>query len=196
MIALLRGRVVAAALGEVVLDVGGVGYQVHVPPTAVHAGLGAETTLHTYLAVREDAMTLYGFAEPSAKALFVALLSVTGVGPKLALAAIGTLGAEGLRRAVVTEDVAALTVVPGVGRKSAQRIVLELREKLGAAGGDDVTVSVTGLPVDARDEVRQALAALGYAPVEVVRALDAVNGDTDGTPEELLRGALRVLGRK
>lgn len=196
MIALLRGTVVSATLGEVVLDVAGVGYHVHVPPAAVTAAPGREVTLHTYLAVREDALTLYGFPQAAGRALFTALLSVTGVGPKLALAAIGTLGADGLRRAVVGEDVAVLTAVPGVGRKSAQRIVLELREKLGAGDQGLPGQAASGLPSSPRDEVRQALAALGYAPGEITSALDSVRDGDAASPEVLLRDALRALGRK
>ncbi|MBA2529773.1 MAG: Holliday junction branch migration protein RuvA [Euzebyales bacterium] len=198
MIALLRGRVAAATLGEVVLDVGGVGYHVFVPPGADVGTVGRETTLHTYLVVREDALTLYGFPDAAGRGLFATLLAVSGVGPKLALAALGTLGADGLRRAVVTEDVAALTVVPGVGRKSAQRMVLELRERLGAmeTAGVPGGAPVPGVATTPRDEVRQALAALGYAPAEVAATLEVLPDDPGATPEQLLRDALRSLGRR
>jgi Holliday junction DNA helicase RuvA len=198
MIALLHGAVAASSLGLVVVDVGGVGYQVHVPPGAGVPAVGTEVTLHTHLAVREDALTLYGFLDAAARGLFVAMLSVSGVGPKLALAAIGTLGADGLRRAVITEDVSALTVIPGVGKKSAQRMVLELREKLGASGGGGMAGAplVPGAPAGARHDVRQALAGLGYAPGEVAAALETLPDDDGATPEQLLRAALRVLGRK
>jgi holliday junction DNA helicase RuvA len=191
VIALIRGTVAAAGLGQVVVDCGGVGYRVLVPPATAVPKAGEEVTLHTHLAVREDALTLYGFTDPASRGLFETLLAVSGVGPKLALAAIGTLGADGLRRAVVGGDVAALTVVPGVGKKSAQRMVLELREKLGAPGSDDIP----GEPAtvhSARDEVRQALVALGYAPAEAAKSLEAL--PDDGTPEELLRTALKSLG--
>jgi holliday junction DNA helicase RuvA len=194
VIALLSGTVVAAGLGEVVLDVGGVGYQVHVPAGAAPARIGQKVALHTYLAVREDALTLYGFAEADDKALFEALLGVTGVGPKLALAALGALGATRLRRAVVQEDVAALTVIPGVGKKSAQRMILELRERLGAPGED--VPGPASVPTGARLEVREALAGLGYAPAEVQAALDALPDDTDAEPETLLRSALQILGKR
>lgn len=189
MIAMLRGRVVHVVLGELVLDVNGVGYLVKVPP-ATFGPLGEELVLHTHLAVREDAMTLYGFPDAAGRDLFETLLGVTGFGPKLALAAIGTLGADGLRRAVLSEDVHAITAVPGVGKKSAQRVILELREKLGAAPGGDLP---GGAETTGRVEVREALSALGYAPAEVQRAL-ATLPDDDGMPvEELLRHALRAL---
>jgi Holliday junction DNA helicase RuvA len=193
MIAMLRGRVAAAGLGQVLLDVHGVGYAVRVPPGASTGPNGAEVTLHTSLAVREDSLTLYGFPSPSARDLFEVLLGVSGVGPKVALAALGTLGEDGLRRAVLAEDVTALTVIPGVGRKGAQRMVLELRERLGAGGDQDTAPALPGAPLSARGEAAQALVALGYAPAEAARALDGVEADGAGA-EELLRDALRLIG--
>lgn len=191
MIALLDGVLAHATLDEVLVEVGGVGLRVRVPPGEVTDGVGARVTLHTHLAVREDALTLYGFASAAARDLFETLLGVSGVGPKLALAALGTLGADGLRRAVAAEDIAALTVVPGVGRKSAQRLVLELAERI------DLDPGLSGtLPAgrsDAQREVREALAALGYAPAEVQAALEAAGEAPDG-PEQLLRAALRAIG--
>jgi len=189
MIAMLRGRVVHATAGELILDVHGVGYRVRVP-VATFGSIGDEVVLHTHLAVREDAMTLYGFADAAGCELFETLLSVSGFGPKLALAAIGTLGGDGLRRAVLAEDVDALTVVPGVGKKSAQRVILELREKLGATATDGIPAHLSTGPAT---EVREALTALGYAAIEVQRALDTVPQDADQTVEQLLRAALRAL---
>jgi holliday junction DNA helicase RuvA len=194
VIALLSGTVAAASLGALVVDVGGVGYEVHVPAGAAQAGIGQRVTLHTHLAVREDALTLYGFANAEDKALFEALLGVTGVGPKLALAALGALSADGLRRAVVQEDVAALTVIPGVGKKGAQRMILELRERLGAPG--EAVPGPATVPTGARVEVREALAGLGYAPAEVQAALEALPDDADAEPETLLRTALQTLGKR
>ena len=195
MIAQLSGRLVSSSLGEVVVDVGGVGYRLYVPPGSVSAHVGDDVLLHTHLAVREDALTLYGFADAAIRGLFETLLGVTGVGPKLALAAIGTLGADGLRRAVVSEDVGALTVVPGVGKKSAQRMILELRERLGATDDGSVPGRVAG-PADPRTEVREALAALGYAAGEIQSALDGAETAGDADPEALLRAALRTLGSR
>jgi Holliday junction DNA helicase RuvA len=194
VIALLRGTVAAAGIGWVVVDAGGVGYRVHVPAGETVPGHGGAVTLHTHLAVREDAMTLYGFRDPHARDLFEVLLGVTGVGPRLALAALGTLGADGLRRAVVSEDVAALTVIPGVGRKGAQRMVLELREKLGALDLADLPAPAGNASGGSRGEARDALAALGYHPAEVAAALaDLPAGDS---AEALVRGALRRLGAR
>ena len=196
MIALLQGRVASARLGRLVVDVGGIGYRVLVPP-ATAPPAGQQVTLHTFLAVREDALTLYGFADEAERDLFEVLLSVTGVGPKLALAAIATLGAAGLRRAVLAEDVGALVAVPGVGRKGAQRMILELRERIGAGPLDELPGGDTapGLSGDPRSEVRQALASLGYAPAEVQRTVDGLvtEGQHEETAEQLLRTALRRL---
>lgn len=194
MIAMVRGRLASTGIGEVVIDVGGVGYRVLTVPGDVRGSVGAEVTLHTHLSVREDALTLYGFSQPGAVSLFRQLLAVTGVGPKLALAAVGALGPEGLRRAVVSEDVAALTAIPGVGKKGAQRMILELRERLGALGVSDLP----GAPApadDPRSEVRAALAALGYGATEIEQALAGLP-DTGAGSEEQLRTALRGLGRR
>lgn len=193
MIAMLRGRVAHVTPGELVIDVHGVGYLVKVPP-ATFGPLGEELVLHTHLAVREDAMTLYGFPDAAGRDLFETLLGVTGFGPKLALAAIGTLGADGLRRAVLSEDVHAITAVPGVGKKSAQRVILELREKLGAAPGGELPggAETTGR-AQILVQVREALTALGYAPAEVQRALATLPEDDGTSVEELLRHALRAL---
>jgi Holliday junction DNA helicase RuvA len=197
VIALLRGRLVAGSAGEMVLDVGGVGYRVRVPLGVSSAPLGAEVTLHTHLAVREDALDLYGFPDEAGRDLFETLLSVTGVGPKLALAALGALGADGLRRAVVAEDVKALTVIPGVGRKGAQRMILELRERLGRAsrdlpGGDGGVARANG----ALGEVLEALLSLGYATDEVQQTVASLPDDPDASVEHLLRTALRTLGQR
>lgn len=195
MIAQLRGTVVASSLDAVVLDVAGVGYRVHLAPGTPTAGPGEELTVHTHLAVREDALTLYGFGDPAARDLFETLLTVTGVGPKVALAALGALGADGLRQAVVTEDVEALTVVPGVGKKGAQRMILELGEKLGAIQAPAAPASTGGGDgADPWAEVRQALSTLGYDPAEVRATMDGLPADeTDA--EALLRRALQALGR-
>jgi holliday junction DNA helicase RuvA len=196
MIAQLTGRLVHVGLGDVVLDVQGVGYHVLIAPGTRVGAQGETATVHTHLAVREDAMTLYGFADAGARDLFETLLGVSGVGPKVALAALGTLGADGLRRAVFGEDVAALTVIPGVGKKGAQRMILELRGKLGAPddGVPGATTNGSAGTPGARAEVREALAALGYAAAEVQAALDTLPADAEPAAEELLRQALRALG--
>jgi holliday junction DNA helicase RuvA len=195
MIALLRGRLVAVSLGDVVLDVAGVGYRVLVPPTGVPGSLGDEIVLHTHLAVREDALTLYGFADAAGRDLFETLLSVSGVGPKVALAALGTLGPDRLRRAVLDEDVAAITTIPGVGKKGAQRMILELRGRLGSVADGVPGGGGAGAPTTPVGEVREALGALGYGAAEVQAAVDALPDDPAATAETLLREALRSLAR-
>jgi Holliday junction DNA helicase RuvA len=193
VIASLTGEVVAAHLGEVVVDVGGVGYRVLTPPSASMTRTGQSVTLHTHLSVREDALTLYGFAEAGSRDVFATLLSATGVGPKVALATLDTLGVEGLRRAVAAEDAQALTTVPGIGAKGARRILLELGERLSGDGETAMAASAG----DTEGEVRQALLGLGYSADEARRAMAAAGneGDAPDSAEELLRAALRTLGR-
>jgi Holliday junction DNA helicase RuvA len=208
VIALLRGQVAALVPGEVVLDVAGVGYRVRVPTGARLAGIGADLVLHTHLAVREDALDLYGFPVAADRDLFTVLLGISGVGPRIALAAVDTLGADGIRRAVATGDVTALTAIPGVGRKGAERMVLELRGKLGALPGGAATLDGPATrpggdgadALDPRSEARLALAALGYGAAEVEQALAGVdagggNGSAPLTPEALIRAALRRIAR-
>src|SRR5439155_19061783 len=131
MIARLRGRLLANTPDGLVLDVGGVGYLVAATPSAVRAADGAaEVSLHTYLHVREDALQLYGFAEAAERELFLQLLSVNGIGPKVALAIVSGSPVADLRRAIALEDAARFQAIPGIGKKTAERIVLELREKL------------------------------------------------------------------
>src|SRR5213592_3982799 len=135
MIARLRGRPVASTAEGLVLDVAGVGYLVAATPSAVAKARGAdEVTVETYLHVREDALQLYGFAERAERELFVQLLTVNGIGPKVALAIVSGSPAEELRRAIVLEDSARFQAIPGIGKKTAERIVLELKEKIGATG--------------------------------------------------------------
>src|SRR5512134_668945 len=184
MIARLRGRPVARTPEGLVLDVGGVGYLVHATPSAMRQE-GDELTVHTYLHVREDALQLYGFADASERELFVQLLSVNGVGPKVALAVVSGSPAAELRRAIVLEDVARFQVIPGIGKKTAERIVLELKEKL---AGDLSLAPTPGVP--AGDLVaRDALVELGFTLQDAERALAAV--DPDLPAEERVRLALR-----
>ncbi len=197
MIARLTGTLLERAATTVVVDVHGVGYLVHVTPGVQLPARGQEVTLHTSLQVREDAMTLYGFATAAELAAFELLLSSSGVGPKLALAALGTHRPEVLRTAIATGDEATLTTIPGVGRKVAQRLVLELKDKVGSV--PVATSGVTGdgarpLPVGALEEVRDALSSLGYSAGEINAALDTVAATAGVDSAELLRAALRHLG--
>lgn len=202
MIGALRGTLADAGLdGLVLIDVGGVGYRVLVPPATVPAlgPLGATVSLHTHLAVREDALTLYGFATGDERACFEALIGAHGVGPALALAVLSIHHPRALRRAVAEEDVGALCLVPGVGRKTAARLLIELKDRLGVDDGlAPVSAGTTdgaggGARPAARAEVRSALVALGYEADEVRAALaDLPEGDDVAV---LLRAALAGLGR-
>jgi Holliday junction DNA helicase RuvA len=183
MIASLRGKPVARTPEGLVLDVGGVGYLVHATPRAHARADGAtEVTLPTYLAVREDALQLYGFADADERELFIHLLAVNGIGPKVALTIVSGSRPADLRKAILLEDTKRFEAIPGIGKKTAQRVVLELKEKLG--GSSDAVVP--GSPdVVARD----ALVELGYTPFDAERALAAT--DPGLPPEERLRQALR-----
>ena len=183
MIARLRGKPVARTAEGLVLDVGGVGYLVSATTGALRkAGGAAEVTVETYLHVREDVLQLYGFADASERDLFVRLLSVSGVGPKVALAILSSATPADLRRAIAREDAARFQAIPGIGKKTAERIVLELKEKLGAvveaapAGGGDLLA-------------RDALVELGWSVADAERALAAM--DPELPVEEQVRLALR-----
>lgn len=193
MIAFVRGRVVERSESTVVVDVQGVGHLVHVPGGTVVPAPGREVLLHTSLQVREDSMTLYGFTDRASLRLFELLLSSSGVGPKLALAALTALRPETLEAAIAEGDVSVLTTVPGIGRKVAERLVLDLRERIGAVRTLPSGSAVAG-EEDVLGAVRLALAGFGFSPVEVREALgrlDLVDGEDDGA---LLRRALRELG--
>jgi Holliday junction DNA helicase RuvA len=189
VIARLRGKPVASTPEGLVLDVSGVGYLVAATPSAVRKADGAEeVVLETFLVVREDALQLYGFAERAERELFVQLLSVNGIGPKVALAIVSGSPAEELRRAIVREDIARFQAIPGIGKKTAERIVLELKEKLAA------TVTVAPVSATEPDEhvvARDALVELGYSLVDAERAL--AETDPDAPPEERVRQALRTF---
>ena len=200
MIAHVRGRVTHRESGRVVVDVNGVGYLVHVPTTERIPPRGEEVELATSLQVREDSMTLYGFTTRGALEVFELLLSSSGVGPKLGLAALGTHSPDTLRSAIGGEDVTTLTQVPGIGKKVAERLVLELRDKVGVVAGlpDTPDVGATTGGSGPGGEAREALLALGYTPAEAQTALAAVTaalGAEAATLDtsELLRRCLREL---
>src|SRR4051812_35353660 len=183
MIARLRGTVAARTGAGIVVDVGGVGYLVAATPR-VHARLGEETTVETYLHVREDALQLYGFASADERQLFELLLGVSGIGPKVALAIVSGSTPEELRRAIVREDTARFEAIPGIGRKIAQRVVLELKEKMAA----DLTVAPASESTGSL-LAREALVELGWSLLDAERALADV--DEGLTVEEQVRAALR-----
>ena len=188
MISRLRGTLVAIHADGIELDVAGVGYEIAMTPQAI-GGLppvGDEVVIHTHLQVREDAMNLFGFAHGADRDLFRILISASGVGPKVGLALLATLKPDALRRAVATEDVAALCAAPGVGKRSAQKIILELRPKLADAEADLVTSSSLG-------QVRQALENLGYTTEEINEGVADI--DLDASASDQLKAALRALGQ-
>lgn len=195
MIASLRGRLADLLADGAVIDVGGVGYRVFLTPKALAAlPRGGEVLVHTVTYVREDTLALYGFLSADERHVFEQLLTASGVGPKLALALLSVHSPDALRRAVSAGDADALTLVPGVGRKGAARLILELKGKFGDGGGLELPSDPTQRPAYA--EVREALAALGYAPMEVKSALESLPDDAGALPtQELLRLALRGLAR-
>jgi len=190
MIGSLRGTVLDRAIGgEVLVEVGGVGYRVAVPSGAVAAlEPGGAAFLFTHLVVREDALSLYGFPDREQRDTFEALMSATGVGPKLALAILSAHSPSALRRAVIEGDLDALTLVPGVGKRTAQRLMIELAAKLGTTAPDPA--GVDGGP-SGRAEVRAALEGLGYGAEEIRGVLGAL--PVDGPVEVLLKEALKLL---
>ncbi len=186
MIARLRGKPVANTPEGLVLDVGGVGYLVHATPAAIRKGDAAdELTVETYLHVREDTLQLYGFGDRSERELFVQLLAVTGVGPKVALAIVSGSPAAELRRAIARGDAARFQAIPGIGKKTAERIVLELKEKL----GDPALAPAPGDSGEEHVVARDALVELGWSLLDAERALADV--DADLSPEERVRLALK-----
>ena len=190
MIGSLRGTVLDRAIGgEVLVEVGGVGYRVAVPSGAVAAlEPGGPVFLFTHLVVREDALSLYGFPDRDQRDTFEALMSATGVGPKLALAILSAHSPSALRRAVIEGDLDALTLVPGVGKRTAQRLMIELAAKLGTDAPDPAGVDGGPSP---RAEVRAALEGLGYGAEEVRGVLGVL--PADGPVEVLLKEALKLL---
>jgi Holliday junction DNA helicase RuvA len=195
MIARLRGTLVDKGPSRIVVDVGGVGYDVQIPLSTFYplgeAGSNVELRVHTH--VREDALALFGFATPLEHALFERLISINGVGPKLALAVLSGIEPAELIRAVRGQDVARLTKIPGVGKKTAERIGLELKDRL-----PDVPEGRPGAPAedDRRNDLLSALMNLGYQRAGVEKALDRTLAEVpQGSFEQLLKAVLKTLSR-
>lgn len=196
MIASVRGEVLEIALDHAVIEAAGVGYKVMATPATL-AGLrrGGEARLITAMIVREDSQTLYGFADAEARDLFQTLLGVSGVGPKIALATLAVYDAGALRQALGDGDVAALTRVPGIGKRGAERLILELRDRIGALPGGSGAGPAGGHGV--RGPVVEALVGLGFAAKQAEEACDKVLADDpDATTAAALRSALSMLGKK
>jgi Holliday junction DNA helicase RuvA len=192
VIALVRGEVAVRRADHVVVACGGVGYRLAVSAETLRRvpAVGGEVTLHAHLVVREDALSLFGFATEEERDLFLALLGVQSVGPKMALAVLSGGPPRELLRAVAMGDTARLQAVPGIGRRTAERIVVELREKVGVVPDEDpITVSRGD---DPRLLARDGLVGLGFSPAEAEQLLDGAPGET---PEDLIAHALKGARR-
>jgi Holliday junction DNA helicase RuvA len=194
MIGLLKGTVVRKSLTDAILDVGGVGYAVIVPlPTSESLATGKEATLHTHLHVREDALQLYGFATEREKELFTLLLTVNGIGPKAGIAVLSGIRPDDLHRAIDRSDTLLLSTIPGIGKKIAERIVLELRGKIGKADPLPASVPESSSRMKVRSEAVVALMALGHSRSGAelsVRNVVLARAGEELTVEELVRAAL------
>lgn len=196
MIASVRGEVLDIALDHVVIEACGVGYKVMATPsTLATLRRGSEARLITAMIVREDSQTLYGFADADARDLFLTLLGVSGVGPKIALATLAVYDAPSLRQALGDGDVTALTRVPGIGKRGAERMVLELRDKIGQAHAAPGAIALNGHSV--RGPVVEALVGLGFALKQAEEATDKVlANEPEASTAGALRAALSMLGKK
>ena len=205
MIAMVKGILMEKSEGEaIVMTAAGLGMRLMCSMNTLSAlpQAGGECTLYTHMNVREDAMELFGFLKREERDMFQRLISVNGVGPKIALAVLGSMPLSDLRLAILTGDAAALARAPGIGKKTAQRLSLELKDKLaqdaltGAAGLEDIVVtSAVDAPAqDAIGEAMLALKSLGYTPQEAANALKGVKGQAD-TADELIRLALRHMAQ-
>jgi Holliday junction DNA helicase RuvA len=196
MIGSLHGLLVHKAPPQLLLEVGGVGYELEAPMSTFYGlpATGERVRLLTHLVVREDAHILYGFATEPERALFRNLLRVSGVGPRIALAILSGVTVEAFALCVQAEDTASLTRIPGVGRKIAERLIIEMRDRLGPAGVGETLHGREAMPVGAEAEANSALLALGYRPVEALRLLKAAG--PGGSTEELIRRALQGAARE
>lgn len=200
MIASVRGRVASLAPDAAVIEVGGVGLAVVCTPgTIAGLRLGEDARLATSLVVREDSLTLYGFADDDAKSLFELLQTASGVGPRLAQAVLAVHAPDVVRKAIAAGDVTTLTRVPGIGKKGAERLILELRDRIGPVGmGESATPGVVA-GIVWHDQVQQALVGLGWTATQADQAVSAVAAELDGQPAPavpvLLKRAIQLLGR-
>lgn len=194
MIAFLTGRVAERTASHVLLDVNGVGYSLAMSTGSLSTlpATGDTVTIHTYLHVREDELSLYGFESPAEKSLFEMLITVSGVGPKVALAALSSFAPDALASAICAEDVALVGTIPGVGKKTAQRIVLDLKDRLEAAGAA-VGRGSAGTAAAQSAEAREALQSMGFSSAEIAAAMKGFEGDTADAQGQL-KHALKRLG--
>lgn len=198
MYAFIEGKVCEKNAGELILLAGGVGYQINCSMNTLAAApaLGETMRCYTYLSVREDAMELFGFASREEKSMFLSLTGVSGVGPKMALALLGSMPLKELNLAILLGDVTALSRAPGIGKKTAQRIALELKDKVSQEDVSAVSVGgaapVQSMAADCVTEALEALQALGYTPAEARNAVQSVRDQSDKT-DELIKLALRSM---
>lgn len=197
MIASVRGSVVHVGTADVIVEVGGVGLLVQCPPqTALGLRTGQSVTLQTTLVVREESLTLFGFEDSEQREIFEAVQTVSGIGPRIALAMLATLTPDEIRRAIAREDIAALTKVPGIGRKGAERLALELRDRLAPPAAGETPDGVTAGRWEST--VQEGLESLGWSRREAEAAVAAVAPEAGDDPDvsALLRAALRSLDRR
>lgn len=195
MIGCLKGIVKEKSPQGIILEVGGVGYELLIPSNSLSGvpAEGEESSLYTYLHVREDVMQLYGFLTQEEKDLFINLISVTNVGPKVALSVLSAFSTSSLKKAIMTEDVDLIVGIPGIGKKSAQRLILELKEKLALPELEVASGHSTAIG-SVYSEARKALKGLGYSTTEATKALEGFpHIDKEATAEEMVKYALRGL---
>lgn len=192
MIGRLTGKLVLKAPPQLVLDVAGVGYEIEAPMSTFYRlpAVGESVALHTHLTIREDAHLLFGFATVQEKALFRELIKLSGVGPKLALAVLSGVSVEEFWNLVRSGDAVRLTKLPGIGKKTAERMLLELREKAGASDGPANFAGSSPLPATPLAEARSALESLGYKPADAAKMTDAFSTEGLGT-DQIIREALK-----
>lgn len=194
MIGRLRGTLISKQPPSLLIEVGGIGYDVEAPMSTIYdlPGAGKEVVLLIHHAVKEDGITLYGFLHETERALFRNLLKVSGIGAKIALSVLSGVSTDHFARLVQADDVVALTKIPGIGKKTAERIVVELRDRLdGVASVPGVSPQRAGVPLDASGEAAVALQQLGYKPAEVSRLVQKVASEGDSA-EAIIRKALRA----
>jgi Holliday junction DNA helicase RuvA len=198
MIAFVRGQVAAVTLSSAVLEVGGVGLGLMCTPgTLATLRVGSPATLPTSMVVREDSLTVYGFLDEDEKQVFELVQTASGVGPKVAQAIVAVMSPDDVRRAIGSEDVKALTRVPGIGQKGAQRIILELKDRIGPPVGVPPRAADAPVAEAWRDQVHQGLVGLGWSAKESEKAVEAVAPEAGDSPDvgALLRAALRTLSK-
>jgi holliday junction DNA helicase RuvA len=192
MIGSVRGRIASKTPPQLTVEAGGLGYELEAPMSTFFLlpAVGEEVRLLTHLVVREDAHILYAFATENERRLFRSLIKVSGVGPKIALALLSGISVEAFAQCVQNQDIVALTRVPGIGRKTAERLVVEMRDRLGPTADPAVSSAASTLSPNPEAEAFGALVALGYKPAEATRLLKAAGPGTHST-EELIRRALQ-----